>query len=254
MRVEFVTDGTAVLWPGSKSELGDLSEREYEHEHELRQLLIERGFRARLANQSLITGKLMVELGFFPDTEINLRGNIDNEIPTIPTTIERMWEELGKVDLAGIAEGIETLINGLNEIVNNNNLKEIEQETLAALQSINRIAADMNILVTNLNERIDGIADSFEFASNEVGKLAMNINEQVTPLSGDLRTILNSMDQSLQAAQKTLKLANDALAKDSPLQIEAVKTLKSISEAARSFKGFTDYLERHPEALISGKR
>lgn len=248
VRVEFVTDRTAVLWPQSRVEMNSVDPEELRHK------LIEQGFRARLATQSLVTGKLMVELGFFPNTKVNLQGDIENEIPTIPTPIEEMWEDLGQIDIAGIAQGIETIINGLDDLVNNNNLKEIEQETLNALKSLNRVTVELQQLTAKLNGRIDGLADSFESASNEVGRLALNINEQVTPLSGDLRNTLKSLDQSLVSARETLELANQSLAKDSPLQLEAVKALRSISDAARSFRGFTEYLERHPEALLSGKR
>ena len=45
-----------------------------------------------LAMQSFITGQLMIELDFYPDTPVNLR-SIDREhleIPTIPSTTERL--------------------------------------------------------------------------------------------------------------------------------------------------------------------
>ena len=51
--------------------------------------LIERGLRAQLEMQSLVTGQLIVQLGFLPDTPIRLVGDGKvPEIPTVPTTMQ----------------------------------------------------------------------------------------------------------------------------------------------------------------------
>jgi len=53
-------------------------------------LLIDRGLRAQLQMQSLVTGQLLVALDFYPDKPINLVGGETEyqEMPTIPSTIE----------------------------------------------------------------------------------------------------------------------------------------------------------------------
>jgi paraquat-inducible protein B len=40
----------------------------------------------------------------------------------------------------------------------------------------------------------------------------------------------------------------------SPIVGEAVSALRSLSAAGRSLRELADYLERHPEALLKGKR
>ena len=53
--------------------------------------LIEKGLRGVLSMQSLITGKLLIEVDFYPGTPVNLR-NINKhytEVPTIPSTTSR---------------------------------------------------------------------------------------------------------------------------------------------------------------------
>src|SRR5215475_11276103 len=46
--------------------------------------LIQRGLRAQLVAQSLVTGQLIVQLGFYPDTPIRLVGD-DPDVPELPT-------------------------------------------------------------------------------------------------------------------------------------------------------------------------
>ena len=44
------------------------------------------------------------------------------------------------------------------------------------------------------------------------------------------------------------------LANDAPLQLGLRSTLDDMSRAADSLRALVDYLERHPESLIRGKR
>ena len=60
--------------------------------------LIQRGLRAQLNTQSLLTGLLYIELDFYPDSEINL-AEIDSpyyQFPTIPTDLQRIAKKLEK--------------------------------------------------------------------------------------------------------------------------------------------------------------
>ena len=51
-----------------------------------------------------------------------------------------------------------------------------------------------------------------------------------------------------------MKNANDLLAQDAPLQSDLGAMLLQLSRAARSVSALVDYLERHPESLLRGKR
>ena len=57
--------------------------------------LIERGLRAQLGMQSLVTGQLFVQLGFHPDTPVRLVGGENGrpELPTIPNPLQQASQE-----------------------------------------------------------------------------------------------------------------------------------------------------------------
>ncbi len=87
-------------------------------------LLIEKGFRAILTMQSLITGKLLIELDFYPDTPLILR-NINKEyieIPTIPSTTSKLARALDKLDLEAVQEKLESALDGIGNLTNNPDL------------------------------------------------------------------------------------------------------------------------------------
>lgn len=60
--------------------------------------------------------------------------------------------------------------------------------------------------------------------------------------------------KTLVEAQRAIEAANRGLlATDSGLQQDLRQTLQELERASRSFRVLADYLQRHPEALISGK-
>ncbi len=247
VRVEFVTRRKAVIMPkGMQLEPDDDREK-------LTQSLIENGFRARLATQSLVTGKLMLELGFFPDTEVNLHTDDKLEIPTIPTTIEKLWQQLATMDLRKMGTGIENVITGMDKLVNNVDLQVIAGETVATLKSLQVAVAEFQQMVSNLDEKIDSVAGSVNQASDGVTSLLNNLDAQVDPLMREIHRTIRSADTTLVSATSALNEADSLLSENSPLRAEIMQALQNISDAARSLKGFADYLERHPEALLRGK-
>ncbi|HYC37942.1 MAG TPA: MlaD family protein [Usitatibacter sp.] len=73
------------------------------------------------------------------------------------------------------------------------------------------------------------------------------IGQISTDVAPELRTTLDQ-------ARKTLKSAEGALASNSPLQGDLRETLIEVTKAAESLRALTDYLERHPESLVFGKK
>ncbi|RNC64548.1 MAG: MCE family protein [Desulfuromonadales bacterium] len=59
---------------------------------------------------------------------------------------------------------------------------------------------------------------------------------------------------ALEEARKTLGAAKQTLAADAPLQQDLREALRELARTAQSLRVLTDYLERHPEALIRGKQ
>lgn len=78
---------------------------------------------------------------------------------------------------------------------------------------------------------------------------------QVTTLAGRLETeIAPELKEALREARLTLEKAQGVLAQDSPMQGDLRTTLREVSRAAQSMRNLADYLERHPESLIRGRR
>lgn len=78
-------DENSIVRAGVTGELTD------NFRQEILRRLIQRGLRARLQLQSLITGQYRVELDFLPNTPANFRSPMpDREIPTLPSPIDTL--------------------------------------------------------------------------------------------------------------------------------------------------------------------
>ena len=65
---------------------------------------------------------------------------------------------------------------------------------------------------------------------------------------------LERLRGAMTTAERVLKDTNATLlGKDAPGQQELRDALQEVARTARSLRVLTDYLERHPEALIRGK-
>jgi len=80
-------------------------------------------------------------------------------------------------------------------------------------------------------------------------------------IGNDLRKAITQLDKTLMTLQGTLASARGTLENTNNLtepnsaQVQQFSsTLQEVSRAARSLRVLADYLERHPEALIRGKK
>jgi paraquat-inducible protein B len=75
-------------------------------------------------------------------------------------------------------------------------------------------------------------------------KLIDQIDKDLVP---ELRTTLAEVRKAVESADQVLKPS-------SPLSQDARDAMREVARAAAAFRALADYLDRHPEALISGKR
>jgi paraquat-inducible protein B len=72
-------------------------------------------------------------------------------------------------------------------------------------------------------------------------------------IAADMTKTLANLDKTLVQAEGTLKTIDTMFAADAPLSQELQKSLRELTDTARSLRILSDYLERHPESLLRGK-
>ena len=230
------------------------------HPSETLEKLIDMGLRAALTIQSIITGQLLIELDFYPDSPVNLKETEPDypEVPTIQSTTKRLYQTLQNIDFEGMANHLEETMSGIDRLVNNPDLIEGISSLKLAIEELREVAGKVDY-------KVDTIAETFGRTLLDARSLINKVDHQIDPLAVDLKKGLENFEMLTRHADEKLEeLANDLdrslsgfrgiLSEDAPLIIKLEETLLDISAMAIYMRQLADYLERHPEALIQGKR
>ncbi len=213
------------------------------------------GIRAKLGTDSFVTGQLLVELVFQPETPAVFRARRKGgpaEIPTIPSDVQQVIERVQQffarisqdVDFEQVAKDFQGITSGLNEIVNSPDLRK-------TLAGANRLTNDDLPRLTSALER--SLAE-LQGAAKDTRSLVSHVDKQVDPLMSDLLPAVQRLDGTLKAAELLLRQASGHLRDDSELALEIRHTLQDLQSASDAATVLLDYLGNHPEALLRGKR
>jgi paraquat-inducible protein B len=251
VREQPVTILTPVYWeiePDRIEAVGipqaELATRKAVKKRSVTQLLIKRGLRAQLQLQSFVTGQKFIQLDFHPDAAINLVG-ADPEVPEFPTTesgIAQLTKSLEELPLREIGDATLSLIQNADQLVNSPETKELIRSGTATLTEYKKLARNINEQVLPQTSKLIKNIDTQIIPP--ASKLVRDLDSQVTPVARD----------ALKEAEATLATYRSLVAEGSPVRYELVNLLSEAAGAARSLRVLADYLERHPEALLAGKK
>jgi len=215
--------------------------------------LVEQGLRAQLQMQSLVTGQLFVDLNFRPETAVKLRGGERPpfpEIPSIPSPKEQLEntveEVVAKVRKMPLEQTVQALLGSLLEL--ERILKS--PQIASSLETIDHTLKDLQVLIRRVDGKIDPLADGLNGTLKESKSLLSNLNQNAAPVMVNAQDALKAATSAMNQAQTTLNTINQAAGQNASLDM----ALKDLSSAARSLRVLADYLERHPDALLYGKK
>lgn len=254
------------IWPNSIHVMGDLEGTE--PSELLRRLVEERGLRAQLESVSFVTGQYLVTLSLNPDLpKPDELPSFDETIrvPAIAATRDQVQQMLENLRLDELVDTAHETLVAINSLVSAN-------ETRAVLHSLDQALASIASLSETIDQHIVPLSERANTTLGEYQQLAATLRAEAAPALRELTDAgqaLNALagrmesqvDPIIGATQRALEEAAQAMRSLSQLTAEGASTryeldqlLTSATRAARSIRSLADYLERHPEALLQGKR
>jgi paraquat-inducible protein B len=234
--------------PGKVKRIGESDDDDSE---EYIKKLVAKGLRAQLQLQSFVTGQLMIAIDFFPSTPAQYVGLVKDypEIPTTPSSMEQITKTLENLPIQEFVKKLTNTVDGLNKLVNS-------PEAMASLKSVRQGLHETAGILKKVNSQIEPIIANL---SDTTASLKSVTSKADTALSG-ANGIPEQLTQTLATARETLTDAQQALAsmesatsENSVLMNDVGSTLDELSQAARSIRVLSDYLEQHPDSVIWGK-
>lgn len=99
------------------------------------------------------------------------------------------------------------------------------------------------------------IPGQLEATEASVASIIKKLNQlPLSEIAEGMQKTIGDLDLTLVSARNTLESANNFVEPNSVQAQELTSTLEEMRRAATSMRVLTDYLERHPEALLRGKR
>lgn len=177
--------------------------------------MVRQGLRAQMKTASLITGSRFIDLAFLADQGGEQGVLTRNEnYSEIPTVDD-------SVDL--ITKQMSDLLDKISAIP----FDDIGRDLAGSMASLNKMLATLER--QNTAAKMDGAMEN-------------------------LAQTLASANQALAQIALTMQSVDQAIAPDSQLKYELTEMMQAVGDAAKSLELFMNELNRHPNALISGKK
>lgn len=221
--------------------------------------LIERGLRARLRLQSILTGQLYVDLDFHPDKPAHFVSNDRDvgEIPTIRSAVQELTARLDNFPMDRFLADVAAISASLRGTLTSEEVRSLPRRMEATLKHIESLAAKLDarsgpILAETRADLIEmrkalvaaqSAMARLEAAADRVGALAGADSDLV-------RKLAHAGEELAGAAQTVRRLAES----ESPTVQHANQALREVARAAEALRKLAELLEQQPDAILRGRR
>ena len=242
---------------------------------EIRKLCEQTGLRAQLQTENMISGVKFIEINFFTEEQLRTKFEASTggqaffgqvyprmpEIPTVPSfqkSAEQLFDSFSKLDVEAIQDTLLSTMNSLRGVANaaETRISGFDTETVSA--NLSSALKSFDETVVALKQRLDDpqidvTMQDMRKTLASVTDLAEDIKIKVGPVLVELEQTNKDAQNALQALESASNRMDGALAPEGALRVDLHTALNNISQAAESISRLVDYLERNPNALITGR-
>ncbi len=205
---------------------------------------------------------------------------------------EKLLDTLTSLPLNELVMSTTHAVDAINKVASSKELQQTLEQAKGALDDMRALArtlneqggpvlasaketlditraavADISLSTQRLLDRVDTDARSLNALLEEARVVVQKTGGEVESVATSLRArleearaVLARAESALAAfeataakAQGTLGAMNSALGGDTPLGYHLVDTLQEVAAASRAIRTLADYLDQHPDALLTGK-
>jgi paraquat-inducible protein B len=205
------------------------------------------GLRASLQAESLVTGVLYVEVRPNPHAPPPVFHQLEKrypEIPTEPTQIQELLNNLASLDVKAIGTNVNALLAKLDSVLGRLDMAAISSGITNTLGSIDHLVSSPEITNTLVAART---------ALDQYRSLGEKLNSRVDPLAESITNSLAEANRTLAQLRGAADNLRNMLRPDSPLRTDLDQLLQQLAGTAESISTLVEFLKQHPNALITGR-
>jgi len=211
--------------------------------------LIKSGLRGQLETESLITGRLYVNLQVLTNAP---PPQLDTEtwstlpaIPTLPSNISALFNNLAQLDAKGLVDRINILLDETHAVFQKIRVNDIQG-------TVTNLLASATALVES--KELKNVLVSAERALNGFEGVMKELEPQVGPLATNVNTTLKEATVAMEELRESISGLRESANPNAPLMRQLIDSLESMDQAARAVNDLAEFLRRNPNSLISGRK
>ncbi len=208
---------------------------------------IRHGLRASLQTESLVTGVLYIDVRPNPNAPppvFHQLKKVYPEVPTEPTQIQQLMQNLASLDIKSIETNVNTLLVKLDSVLGRLDVAGINAGITNTLGSINRLVSSPEI--TNDLAAVRTTLEQYR-------ALGEKLNSRVDPLASSITNALAEANRTLVQLRGAADNLRTMLRPDAPLRTDLDQLLNQLAGTAESISSLVEFLKQHPNALITGR-
>jgi paraquat-inducible protein B len=229
----------AIIWEGGKMAEGITDYRR----------LVQAGLRAQLAQQSLVTGQLRVDLDFRPGTAAQLVGAVADlpEIPAVPSQLTQLQNQLAQVPV--LMESVQRALVSIERLSNH-----MDGELAPLAQSARQTADAATQTLQAANAAIHQTQAQASTTLRELNELLPAARAQIDARGDELGRALTDADNTVRSARALLESLNALAQPSSPLRSDLEAAARDLAATTSSLREVAGTVERNPSVLLRGRR
>ncbi|MEZ2299345.1 MlaD family protein [Variovorax sp. RCC_210] len=219
--------------------------------------LVQRGLRARLASQSVVTGQKAIELDFMPGTPTTLVGGAGvPEIPAVGDKFGALIDQVADLPLRDTVADVRAAVQDLrNTLVSVQHTLDGAQSVLAgASKELQLTAMESRKTLNAATEAIKQVQATSTTTLASITSLADTSRQTVLQAQPELQRTLVGARQASESAKVAMDRVADLAAPGAPLRADLEGAVKDLSQAARGLRSWSELLEEKPNAIIFGNK
>lgn len=219
--------------------------------------LVQRGLRAKLVSQSLVTGQKLIDLNLVVDAPpVAVRPGPRPEIPVMTDRFGVLVDQVADLPLRDIAQEFRDTMKTMRTTLDTANGALLE--TTSMLGNVGRelagVGSEARKSLVIANAALARVQDSAHASLLAVTRLADNANGTVTAVQPELvRTLTVTREAAESARLATLRLA-EMTAAEAPFRSDLDSAVADLAQATRGLRDWSKLLQEQPNAIIFGRQ
>lgn len=227
--------------------------------------LVDKGLRAQLQLDSLVTGQLYVNFDMHSEAPLTLTGNPSQypELPSMHSSLDEITKTFEDLPLKELSKKLIHATEGIDKLVNSDSLHGALAQTDATMTNLNQLMGTLNkqlpevmsefsstlkqaqSTMKRLDTRINTLADGMD-------ETLTRVNARIDPVADETLQTLTRLKGAAANAEQIMEQLEQLSGDDSPVLLQLGATLREVNQAAGEARSLINELDRDPQILLRG--